>query len=189
MTWKVSVKKLMLEKIKARLSNAVDESKLLRKTIIEKKGQLESLEEKFIMGEITKELYNKYSIRYNDEIQLLNSEFEKSYIKSSNFEKAVEKCLEIAQNISAAWVSAGFENKQRLQKLVYPEGIGYNKQEGVVRTSKINSLFSEIAPLARVVADMKKGNSLQNCLQSLPVNLASCSTNFLREDIDLILHF
>ena len=127
MSWKVSVKKLMLEKIKARLSNAVDESKLLRKTITEKKGQLESLEEKFIMGEITKELYNKYSIRYNDEIQLLNSELEKSYIKSSNFEKAVEKCLEIAQNISAAWLSAGFENKQRLQKLVYPEGTGYNK--------------------------------------------------------------
>ena len=124
---------------------------------------------KFFMGEITKELYNKYSIRYNDEIQLLNSELEKSDINSSNFEKAVEKCLEIAQNISSAWLSAGFENKQRLQKLVYPEGIGYNKEEGVVRTSKINSLFSEIAPLARVVADMKKGNSLQNCLQSLPV--------------------
>ena len=167
--YKPTIKKLMLEKIKARLSNAVDESKLLRKTITEKKGQLESLEEKFIMGEITKELYNKYSIRYNDEIQLLNSELEKSYIKSSNFEKAVEKCLEIAQNISSAWNSAGFENKQRLQKLVFPEGIGYNKEEGVVRTSKINSLFSEIAPLARVVADMKKGNSLQNCLKSLPV--------------------
>ena len=101
----------------------------------------------------------------------------------------MEKCLKIAQNISAAWVSAGFENKQRLQKLVYPEGIEYNKEEGVVRTSKINSLFSEIAPLARVVANMKKGNSLQNCLQSLPVNLGRCETNILREDIELILHF
>ena len=170
MTWKVSVKKLMLEKIKARLSNAVDESKLLKKKIAEKKVQLESVEEKFIIGEIPKVLYDKYSTRYKDEIRLLITELDKSSITSSNFENAVEKCLEIAQNISAAWLSAGFENKQRLQKLVYPEGMVYNKQEGVVRTFKINSLFNEIAPLARVVANMKKGNSLQNCLQSLPVN-------------------
>ena len=167
--YKPTIKKLMVKKIKARLSNAVDESKLLRKKITEKKGQLESLEEKFIMGEITKELYNKYSIRYNDEIQLLNSELEKSDINSSNFEKAIEKCLEIAQKISAAWLSAGFDNKQKLQKLVSPEGMVYNKQDGVVRTFKINSLFSEIAPLTRIAADMKKGNSFQNCLQSLPV--------------------
>jgi len=169
MSWKVSVKKLILEKIKARLSNAVDESKLLRKKITEKKGQLESLEEKFIMGEITKALYDKYSTKYQDEIRLLLTELDKSSITSSNFENAVEKCLEIAKNISSAWLSAGFENKQRLQKLVYPEGIGYNKEEGIVRTSKINSLFSEIAPLAGIVANMKKGNSLQNCLQSHPV--------------------
>ena len=178
--YKPTIKKLMLEKIKARLSNAVDESKLLKKKITEKKGQLESLEEKFIMGEITNELYNKYSIRYNDEIQLLNSELGKSDINSSNFEKAVEKCLEIAQNISSAWLSAGFDNKQKLQKLVYPEGMVYNKQDGVVRTFKINSLFSEIAPLTRIVADMKKGNSFQNCLQSLPVNWLGLSSEFNR---------
>ena len=133
--------------------------------------------------------WNSLSKNYSEWQQLLNSELEKSDINSSNFEKAVEKCLEIAQNISSAWLSAGFENKQRLQKLVYPEGIRYNKEEGVVRISKINSLFSEIAPLARVVADIKKGNSLQNCLQSLPVNLASCSTKFLREDIELVLFY
>lgn len=170
--YKPTIKKLILEKIKARLSNAVDESKLLKKKIAEKKVQLESVEEKFIIGEIPKVLYDKYSTRYKDEIRLLITELDKSSITSSNFENAVEKCLEIAQNISAAWVSAGFENKQRLQKLVYPEGMVYNKQEGVVRTFKINSLFNEIAPLARVVADMKKGNSLQNCLQSLPVTWA-----------------
>ena len=166
---KPTLKKLMLEKIKTRLSNAVDESKLLKKKIAEKKVQLESVEEKFIIGEIPKVLYDKYSARYQDEIRLLITELDKSSITSSNFESAVEKCLKIAQNISASWVSAGFENKQRLQKLVYPEGMVYNKQDGVVRTFKINSLFSEIAPLARVVADIKKGNSLQNCLQSLPV--------------------
>ena len=167
--YKPAIKKLMLEKIKARLLNAVDESKLLKKKIAEKKVQLESVEEKFIIGEIPKALYDKYSTKYQDEIRLLLTELDKSSITSSNFENAVEKCLKIARNISAAWLSAGFENKQRLQKLVYPEGIGYNKEEGVVRTSKINSLFSEIAPLASVVEDMKKGKSLQNCLKSLPV--------------------
>ncbi|NDE09508.1 MAG: hypothetical protein EBZ95_02965 [Chitinophagia bacterium] len=74
------------------------------------------MEEKFIIGEIPKVLHDKYSTRYKDEIRLLITELDKSSITSSNFENAVEKCLKIAQNISAAWVSAGFENKQRLHQ-------------------------------------------------------------------------
>jgi hypothetical protein len=61
-------------------------------------------------------------------------------------------------------VSEELENKQRLQQLANLEGMVYNKLDGVVRIFKISSLFSEIAQVARVVAEMKKGNSLQNCL-------------------------
>jgi hypothetical protein len=38
--------------------------------------------------------------------------------------------MEIAQNINAAWISAGFENKQRLQKLANRERMVYKKQDG-----------------------------------------------------------
>lgn len=61
------------------------------------------------------------------------------YIKISR--RIIEKCLQIIQNISSAWVSSLFENKERLQKLVFSEELLYNKIEGVVRTTRINSVF------------------------------------------------
>ncbi len=45
-------------------------------------------------------------------------------------------------------------------KSYFPEGIMYNKENGVVRTSKTNSLFSSIPYWQRVIEGNKKGNLL-----------------------------
>jgi hypothetical protein len=37
--------------------------------------------------------------------------------------------------------------------MLYPQGILYNKQDGVVRTLKVNSLFVEIEPLVRLLEE------------------------------------
>ena len=74
--------------------------------------------------------------------------------------------MTISQNISQAWISADYESKQHLQKLVFPEGMVYDKQKGVVRTLRVNSLFGAIPLLARVSEEKEKGESSQNRLQS-----------------------
>lgn len=73
--------------------------------------------------------------------------------------------MKIAENISTAWVLVTFEQKQRLQRLVFPEGILYNKEKGVVRTEKVNSLFGSIQLLQRVVEENKKGNLEKDYLE------------------------
>ena len=83
----------------------------------------------------------------------------------SNLELAVSKCLTIAQNLSQAWVSAEYEQKQRLQKLVFPDGILYNKQKGLVRTPRVNSLFEAIAILSSDSSKNKKADSSKNRLR------------------------
>ena len=87
-------------------------------------------------------------------------------MSSSNIEKVVQNCLAISQNISQAWISADYEKKQRLQKMVFPEGIMYNKQNGVVRTSKVNLIFNEIPLLVSLCAKKEKGDSVKNRLKS-----------------------
>ncbi len=47
--------------------------------------------------------------------------------------------------------------KQRLQSLIFPEGILYNKKEMVVRTPRINSVFSCIIDAARISKENKNG--------------------------------
>ncbi len=85
--------------------------------------------------------------------------------------------------------SASYENKQRLQKLIFPSGILYNKQKGEVRTSKINSLFAQIEPLERGLSKKKKGNPDEDCLKSSSVPRISFSSNNLTGDINRILAF
>jgi len=78
------------------------------------------------------------------EVEELSSEIESVTINSSNLEKVVQTCLSIAQNLSQSWVSAEYDKKQRIQRMVFPDGILYNKQNGVVRTPKVNFIFNEI---------------------------------------------
>ena len=87
-------------------------------------------------------------------------------MSSSNIEKVVQNSLAISQNISQAWSSAEYQHKQRLQKMVFPEGIMYNKQNGVVRTSKVNLIFNEIPLLVSLCAEKEKGDSVTNRLKS-----------------------
>jgi site-specific DNA recombinase len=115
---------------------------------------------------VGKELYQKYTAKYTEELSKINEQIEKSNLSSSNLEIAVEKGLTIAQNLSKLWALADFNTKQKLQYLVFPEGIVYSKENDAVRTLRINSLFSEIPHLRRELEENKKGNSLKNCLLS-----------------------
>ena len=166
---KGALKKLLSQKIINRLANTVEENKLRKKKISEKRGQLEKIEKKYLLDEIDKEMYEKHAGNIKHELSNLEAESNYTEINSSNLEKAIEKCLIIAQNLSRTWVTANFEQKRILQQLIFPEGILYNKEKYGVRTLKVNSLFQPIPYLQRIIADNKKGNLLKDCLNSSKV--------------------
>ena len=167
---KGALKKLLSQKIINRLANTVEENKLRKKKISEKRGQLEKIEKKYLLDEIDKEMYEKHAGNIKQELSNLEAESNYTEINSSNLEKAIEKCLIIAQNLSRTWVTANFEQKRILQQLIFPEGILYNKEKYGVRTLKVNSLFQPIPYLQRIIADNKKGNLLKDCLNSSKVH-------------------
>jgi site-specific DNA recombinase len=159
------LKKTLTEIIRQHLSEKNKDGEQLKKRLSEKKSMLEKVEQKFINDEISKEIYEKHSEKLTGEIAELSKELETVVVSGSNLEIAVEKCLSISQNISQAWVSAEYEQKQRLQRLVFPEGILYNKQKGEVRTERVNSLFAAIPLLAKVSDEKEKGDSSKNRLK------------------------
>jgi site-specific DNA recombinase len=163
---KAALKKLLLQGITKRLSKSVDENKLLKKKLSEKEGQLDKIEKKFLLDEIDKVIYQKHAAIIKEEIGILTDDLSKTDIHSSNLEKAVEKCLDLAQNISGTWNTAGFENKRGLQSLVFPQGILFDKESGTVRTERTNSLFGAIPSLVKVLSEKKKGNLDEDYLNS-----------------------
>jgi site-specific DNA recombinase len=139
------------------------------KNLLPLQNQIEKLEERFILGELKTELYEKYDKKYRGELVKIRVELTEKSFDSSNLELAVEKMLSIAENLSKIWGSAGYDVKQKLQNLVFPDGILYNKGKQAVRTTKINSLFAEIPPLKRDLEKKKNGNSIKNCHLNYPV--------------------
>ena len=120
---------------------------------------------------------------------ILEEENSKSAVLSSNLEKAIKKALSIAENLSTAWVSADYDQKQKLQYLIFPDGILYDKEKHRVLTTKTNSLFTQIPLLARVSEHKKRDDLTENHLWGSQVGMTTEISNFLIVDVKAILDY
>jgi site-specific DNA recombinase len=92
-----------------------------------------------------------------------------SDFESSNLESAIKKALSLSVNLSAEWVSATMERKEILQKMLFPEGIIFDKEKQSFRTPKVNQVFSVINSLSIENRENKKGLTDIEICQSLLV--------------------
>jgi site-specific DNA recombinase len=132
----------------------------VKKQISESKNKLLALEERFALGEIDKELYLKFAKKYTDEVVQFEQEILNPGLSSSNLQKAINKALLLSQNLSEIWVSGDLEQKVDIQKLVFPAGIGYDKQTDKVLTFRTNSLFAAMPLIARDLHSQKSGKPI-----------------------------
>jgi site-specific DNA recombinase len=108
------------------------------------KSKIDTIEERFAIGEIEKEIYIKFKAKYESEEKKLESNLFSSTISSSNLQIAIDKALKMSSNLSELWVSGDLSQKKKIQSLVFPSGIGYDKLKGKVQTKRVNSIFSAI---------------------------------------------
>ena len=155
--YKTRLKDAIKKAIEDRMKDSVTNLDLNRKRISELQSKIDNIEERFVLDEITKEQFEKFTRKFKEDKNLLSQENENSILLSSNLEKAVIKGLEIAENISEIWHSSEYSAKQKLQYLIFPDGIMYNKEKDTVRTEKINSLFASIPLLTGNSGNNKRG--------------------------------
>jgi len=92
----------------------------------------------------------------------------------------------MSSRLNETWTYGDLEQKQKLQRLVFPSGIGYDKQNNRVRTKRVNSIFSSIPLLSRDLAKIKSGEPVDFNQFSARVTSEGDSSNFL-EDFSVIL--
>ncbi len=134
-----------------------DRTASIKKQITETKQKLESIEERFAIGDITKEIFTKFSEKYIAEINDFEQKMRNPEISSSNLEKAINKALKMSSNLHEIWDSGNLEQKRKLQQLLFPSGLGYDKQNDRVQTTRVNSLFSAIPLMTRDLNKIKSG--------------------------------
>ena len=121
--------------------------------------KLEQLQERFAFGHITQELYEKFSAKLLAERQPLEVELEKVDGSLSNLSQYIEKSLLIASKLGEYWKEGDYNTKEKLQYLVFPEGVQYEHKNKAYRTDRVNVIFALISSLSEEKYKNKKGQT------------------------------
>ncbi len=147
----------MIAEYEERITVKEDEAVKCENQLAEIDKKLERLEERFILEEISAEMFRKYKDRFNAEKAEIEKLLMKSGRKMSNLEECVNVLLNSAENISEYWGSADYVTKQRVQFWISSEGLLYDKKTNQCRTSSLNPVLARIACQMQEIEGNKKG--------------------------------
>ena len=108
-------------------------------------------------------LNKKFKDKYETQKEELQSKIENPTLNSSNLEWAIDKALSLSESLEKIWVNGNLKQRQKLQNLVFPSGLGYDKSNDRVRTPKVNAIFGSIPILTKEISNIKNG-------EPIPVN-------------------
>ncbi|RYZ23107.1 MAG: recombinase family protein [Chitinophagaceae bacterium] len=117
--------------------------------------------ERLKKGEIPYDLYLEFVADFEKEKKAITDELAKGTKGVSNPELCVNFAVNYSTKLAPVWSSASYTEKQRLQFLLFPEGIFYNRAEDRCRTTGVNDVFSYIADLERLLQESKSRTSLK----------------------------
>jgi len=152
---------LQLEVVFKRLiTDRTDEIKKIKTHLAEITNKIDMIEEKyFVLGEMNKETFEKFHSKYKSEQDEVLKELYNYQNPVSNSENILEKAVSLCENLHEIWASGNVRVRERIQKLVFPEGILYDKEKDAFRTDKINSIFYSIARTVGGFEEKKKGTN------------------------------
>ncbi len=102
-----------------------------REQIAEMNNKLKRLEERFMIEEITLELYQKYGNLYREELKKMEDAYNESGKRVSNLEKCIDVAFEMAGNLHRMWDLLTFKDRVIMQRVVFPQGIQYDKKNRI----------------------------------------------------------
>ncbi len=156
------IKKYTIEDFRKLNEQKEVDGEQMQKQIVELDKKLGRLEERFIEEEITKEMYLKYTEKAKEERREIERQIAKSKNGCSNLENVVESALDFASKFKLLWDLGDYYDKQKLQFMLFPEGIYYDKKKDAVRTGRVNSVFLYFASLAGLSGKRKSGKGKSN---------------------------
>jgi hypothetical protein len=142
--------------------------------------QLDKIEERYAIGEIGADLYQKYTQKYSDELADIDRKITNGLKGSSNLENITNEAVKISKNLSSTWLNMSYEQKSELQQFVFPKGTTFEKEKQRVRTPEVNLLFELTKRTTGIYENKKSGILTHNEMDSALVDLSVLISNFFR---------
>lgn len=151
------IEDLTVEAILLLNKSVIENKDILENKLKESNQKLDMLYEKHIMGDIERDVYERFLTRYKEEIANINKELSNSALNISNLDKKVNNAIYYACNMHNLWNLGDYATKETLQKMAFPDGILYNVKNGGFRTKRINSIL-EIIHTISIGLGKKRGD-------------------------------
>ncbi len=136
------VQEMMAQVFKRLSQEHEQEEKRLKGQSAELKKKLETLERRYAYGEIEREIYSKFSTELKAEMREIEVNLEKLSGPLSNHKMLLENGLKMMLSLSGTWGKADVSQRKRLQALVFPEGVQYDREKEAYRTNRVNLIYS-----------------------------------------------
>ena len=160
----------MMCRVFNRLNQSVAENEgLLQKQLLQVEANIETLTDKLIAKKISQEIFDQTLNRYLNEKKKIEEKLPKEGNKLSNLDEYIKFSVQISKSLPEMWVKGNFEFKQRMQNLVFPEGLGFNKEKNDYRTSRVFCFFVASALISSKLAQKKNGITDKNIEDSVLV--------------------
>lgn len=121
--------------------------------------KLERLEERFILEELTTDLYEKYKAKFEQEIEEIEAKKADNKIEMSKLLDYLAVSLDFACNLSKMWASGDYNQRQELQNALFEGGITYDRQKDECRSTGDNEFLTEIAQLSGDFSNFPTANN------------------------------
>lgn len=158
------VREIMLNVLRERSeenAQRMQELKALKKA---NRQQFEDVTVRFGLGSIGEEVYNITSKHLEGQLAQIEDEITALQNQNSNRESLVDDILSTACHLDTLWQQGDYRIKQRLQKLVFPNGLIYDRATSAPRTVSEHPAFAAFRSISneyRTTYNAKAENSVE----------------------------
>ena len=103
--------------------------------------KIELIQSKFGLGEINSEIYMAIMSELNSRLAEIRRELEDAGKNLSNMMKYINQTIEMSCKLGSLWNDSNFVDRQKVQNLVFPSGIYFDKEKDDYRTENENEVF------------------------------------------------
>ena len=115
--------------------------RMLLKRQTECKQKQEELQIRYGLGKISDEVYHLTLKHLSAEMAEIEKGLENASQNLSNMVKFVDDAVVMSCKLGDLWINGNFENRQSLQKLMFPDGVLFDKENDGYRTENENEVF------------------------------------------------
>ena len=129
------------EELQVYQKESLDERKRLKKMLTEADNEIKNMKVRYATGKIDEDIYEVAIREMQNRKDVLTLELEKCNDNLSNLEAQIPVVIATACKLGTLWHDGNLETKRKIQNLVYPNGIYWDKAKRCYRTQNRNKFF------------------------------------------------